>query len=92
MPNRPFAVTRHGACPQSLEDAVRVRAHVFVGPKVEVPPHRLTVFFAKQRLNVGRKSDGFTVVRQARGQTSCSLRLSIQVRAIGVRERKVLVD
>jgi len=45
--------------PQTLGDAVRVRAHVLVGPEVEVPPHRWTVFRAKQRLDLGGELDGF---------------------------------
>src|SRR5580704_4318231 len=87
----PGAITRHGAAPQSLEDAVRVRTHIFEGPQVEVPHHRLTVLLAKQRLDVDRKSDGFIVFRQAHGQTSCSLRLSVQVGIVRMREREVLV-
>ena len=30
-----------------------MRAHVLVGPEVEVLPHRLTVFRAKQRFDLG---------------------------------------
>jgi hypothetical protein len=34
-------------------------AHVFVGPEVEVQPHRLTVLLAKQRFDLGFKLDRF---------------------------------
>src|ERR1700730_4873733 len=62
---RPRAVTWHGAGPQTLEDAVGVRAHVLVGPEVEVSPHRLKVFRTKQRFDVGGELDGFVGSRRA---------------------------
>src|SRR5713101_5839902 len=56
---RPRAVTGHGAGTQTLENAIRVRAHVIIGSEVEVPQHRLTVFRAKQRFDLGGELDGF---------------------------------
>ena len=60
----PRTVARHGAAPESLEDAIGVVADISVGPKVEMHPHRLAVFLAKQRLDFDFKSDRFIVLRQ----------------------------
>src|SRR5713101_2528739 len=71
---RPRAVTWHGAGPQTLEDSVRVRAHVLVGPEVEVPPHRLKVFRATQRFDLGGELDGLIGSRHAYSRLLHSLR------------------